>query len=207
MVLNIDFPLLAKYNKNQYLEDRMASQKNYFAIFVLGTDKVGIVADITKALYELGANINDSSHTIIGNQFAMLLLISVNPNCTQDKVQDAFKEVISKKELTVHTHSLKDEDIKRPHSEPGQLCVIHLYGADKPGIVYQVTNLLARTSVNITDLSTRRFGSEENPIYIMYLEAEVPPTVDTRKLGKELNDIATKLNVEIKYELEEVASL
>ena len=185
----------------------MADTKNYFAVFVLGTDRIGIVSDITKALYELGANINDSSHTIIGNQFAMLLLISVNPNCTQDKVQDAFKEVVSKRGLTIHTHSLRDEDIKRKTSDPGQLCVIHLYGADKPGIVYQVTNLLARNRVNITDLSTRRFGNEENPIYIMYLEAEVPAGVDTRKLGQELNQIANNLNVEIKYELEEVASL
>ena len=185
----------------------MSNTKNYYAVFVLGTDKIGIVADITKALFELGANINDSSHTIIGNQFAMLLLISVTPNCTQEKIQDGFKEVVQKRGLTIHTHSLRDEDIKRKYSDPGQLCVIHLYGADKPGIVYQVTNLLAKDNVNITDLSTRRFGSEENPIYIMYLEAEVPYGVDTRKLGQELNQIASRLNVEIKYELEEVASL
>ena len=67
--------------------------------------------------------------------------------------------------------------------------------------------MLATNKVNITDLSTRRFGSETNPIYIMYLEAEVPNEVDTKKLGSELNKIAADLNVEIKYELEEVASL
>jgi len=127
----------------------VSSTKNYFAVFVLGTDKIGIVADITKALFELGANINDSSHTIIGNQFAMLLLISVAPSCTLDKIQDGFKEVIEKRGLTIHTHGLRDEDIKRKYSDPGQLCVIHLYGADKPGIVYQVTNLLAKNNVNI----------------------------------------------------------
>ena len=185
----------------------MTNSKKYFAIFVLGTDRTGIVADITKALYEIGANINDSSHTIIGNQFAMLLLISVNPDYTIEKIQNGFKEVAQKRTLTVHVHELRDEDIKRKSSDPGQLCVIHLYGADKPGIVFQVTGLLARNNVNITDLSTRRFGTEENPIYIMYLEAEVPRDIDTRKLGQDLSAIASQLNVEIKYELEEVASL
>ena len=185
----------------------MENPKSYFAVFVLGTDRIGIVADITKALYAIGANINDSSHTIIGNQFAMLLLISVEPNCTEQKITEGFKEVVEKRQLTIHTHRLQDEDIKRKYVDPGQLCVIHLYGADKPGIVYQVTNLLARNKVNITDLSTRRFGNEESPIYIMYLEAEVPQGVDTRKLGQELNNIASNLNVEIKYELEEVTSL
>lgn len=185
----------------------MTRDRNYFAVFVLGTDGVGIVADITKALYTIGANINDSSHTIIGNQFAMLLLISVELNCTEQKIMEGFKEVVEKRQLTIHAHRLKDEDIKRKYVDPGQLCVIHLYGADKPGIVYQVTNLLARNKVNITDLSTRRFGNEDNPIYIMYLEAEVPAGVDTRKLGQELNNIASNLNVEIKYELEEVTSL
>lgn len=185
----------------------MANQKKYFAVFVLGTDTIGIVAEVSKALFELGANINDSSHTIIGNQFAMLLLISTGPNYTKEKIQDAFKDLSKKLDLSIYAHELKDEDINRKHSDPGQLCVIHLYGADKPGIVYQVTNLLAKNKVNITDLSTRRFGSEANPIYIMYLEAEVPNEVDTKKLGSELNKIAANLNVEIKYELEEVASL
>lgn len=185
----------------------MAEARKYFAIYVLGTDKVGIVADITKALFELGANINDSSHTIIGNQFAMLLLISTGQGYTVEKIQEAFNDVIQSRGLTIHVLQLDDDDMKRKPSVPGQLCVIHLYGADKPGIVYQVTNLLARNNVNITDLSTRRFGTEESPIYIMYLEAEVPPQVDTSKLGQELNQIAANLNVEIKYELEEVASL
>ena len=185
----------------------MNEPRNYFAVFVLGTDSAGIVADITKALFELGSNINDSSHTIIGNQFAMLLLISVAPNCTAEKIKSAFHEVSEKRGLTVHAHQLKHEDVYRKSSTPGQLCVIHLYGADKPGIVYQVTNLLAKNNVNITDLSTRRFGNELKPIYIMYLEAEVPNDVDTRKLGSDLNNLAANLNVEIKYELEEVASL
>ena len=185
----------------------MTGSKNYYAVFVLGTDGPGIVADISKVLYELGANINDSSHTIIGNQFAMLLLISTTPALTIEEIQNGFKEVSQKKNLTIHSHRLRDEDIYRKPSEPGQLCVIHLYGADKPGIVYQVTNLLAKNKVNITDLSTRRFGSETNPIYIMYLEAEVPYDVDTKKLGQELSKTAASLNVEIKYELEEVASL
>ena len=185
----------------------MNEPKNYFAIFVLGTDTTGIVADISKALFELGANINDSSHTIIGNQFAMLLLISAEPTYNTEKIQSAFQEVTQTRGLTVYTHELRREDIYRKSSEPGQLCVIHLYGADKPGIVYQVTSLLANNNVNITDLSTRRFGSESKPIYIMYLEAEVPNNIDTRKLGSDLNKLASNLNVEIKYELEEVASL
>ena len=185
----------------------MTESKNYFAIFVLGTDSPGIVADISKALYELGANIHDSSHTIIGNQFAMLLLISTTTEQTYEKIQAAFKEPCSSRGLTTHIHKLKDDDIFRRDYDPGQLCVIHLYGADKPGIVYQVTELLSRNNVNITDLSTRRFGSELKPIYIMYLEAEVPNNIDTKKLGAELNKLADRLSVEIKYELEEVASL
>lgn len=190
-----------------FIEGSMSKEKNHFAVFVLGTDSAGIVANVSKALFELGANINDSSHTIIGNQFAMLLLISTVKNCTLDKVQNVFKDVGKEKRLTIHVHELRDEDINRKPYEPGQLCVIHLYGADKPGIVYQVTSLLANNNINITDLSTRRFGTEDNPIYIMYLEADVPSKVDTKKLGSELQHIAKELSVEIKYELEEVASL
>ena len=45
---------------------------------VLGNDKVGIVAKISKALAENGCNIEDISQTIMGTIFSMVMLITID---------------------------------------------------------------------------------------------------------------------------------
>lgn len=47
-------------------------------VTVLGEDKVGIVAAVSKALAENGVNIEDISQTIMRNLFAMVMLVTVD---------------------------------------------------------------------------------------------------------------------------------
>ena len=55
-----------------------------------------------------------------------------------------------------------------PETAPDHLLTV--YGADKPGIVHQVTSRLAALGVNITDMDTRVAGMENAPVYVMLLE-------------------------------------
>jgi len=50
--------------------------KNYFAITFVAEDRPGIVADVTKILYDNGFNIDDSSSTLLRGIFAMILVVS-----------------------------------------------------------------------------------------------------------------------------------
>lgn len=47
-------------------------------VTVLGEDKVGIVAAVSKALAENGVNIEDISQTIMRNLFAMVMLVTID---------------------------------------------------------------------------------------------------------------------------------
>ena len=48
----------------------------HFALTVVGRDRPGIVSQVTEILYRLGCNIADSSCSILGGQFAMILILS-----------------------------------------------------------------------------------------------------------------------------------
>lgn len=48
-----------------------------FVITVLGEDKVGIVASITRCLADNNANIVDISQTVLQDLFSMIMLVSV----------------------------------------------------------------------------------------------------------------------------------
>ena len=63
-------------------------------VTVIGNDKVGIVAGVTKKLQDLDANIVDISQTIFENEiFAMIMLVNV------EKFKGNFDEM--KKELSL----------------------------------------------------------------------------------------------------------
>lgn len=47
-------------------------------VTVVGEDKVGIVAEISKTLAEKGVNIDDISQTIMRDLFAMIMLVTID---------------------------------------------------------------------------------------------------------------------------------
>lgn len=61
---------------------------------VLGKDRVGIVAAISGALADSGANIEDIRQTIIGDIFSMTMLVTVDEGAASfDAVQARLAEV------------------------------------------------------------------------------------------------------------------
>lgn len=59
-------------------------------VTVLGNDKVGIIAKVTKVLSEEEVNILDISQTILDNYFTMIMLIDIS------KMNNSFKDLKDK---------------------------------------------------------------------------------------------------------------
>lgn len=49
-------------------------------VTVAGTDRRGIIAKVSALLYERGVNIEDISQTILGGQFAMIMIVETAEN-------------------------------------------------------------------------------------------------------------------------------
>jgi glycine cleavage system transcriptional repressor len=168
---------------------------SHFALTIIGRDRPGIVSQVTEILYRLGCNIADSSCSILGGQFAMILIIS-HPACTdRESFGDAFAP-LEESGLSVFLRTLKPGGEKHPKME-GEICMISVYGSDKPGIVYRVARELGERGVNITDLNTKLVGSEARPVYVMMLEAVLPPDLSEEELADIMNGLKEELQVDI----------
>lgn len=75
--------------------------------------------------------------------------------------------------------------------------MISVYGADKPGIVYQVAKELGERNINITDLNTKLIGDKENPVYVMMLEAMLPENTEVDEVETWMQELKQKLQVDI----------
>ena len=168
---------------------------SHFALTIIGRDRPGIVSQVAEILYRLGCNIADSSCTILGGQFAMILIISHPEFSGKESFGEAFAP-LEKGNVSVFLRTLRPGGEKRPDLQ-GEICLISVYGADKPGIVYQVARELSARQVNVTDLNTKLVGSEERPVYVMMLEAVLPAGVSTGDLQPVMEELKKTLQVDI----------
>ncbi|MEZ4599844.1 MAG: ACT domain-containing protein [Syntrophotaleaceae bacterium] len=168
---------------------------NHFALTIIGRDRPGIVAEVTEILYRLGCNIADSSCSILGGQFAMILIISHPEYTGRESFGQAF-DPLEKHDLSVFLRTLKPGG-EAAQKLSGEICLISVYGSDKPGIVYPVARELGNRKINITDLNTKLIGPSERPVYVMMIEAVLPSGMTLEEISAVLNDLKDRLKVDI----------
>lgn len=176
-----------------------------YAVTAFGRDRSGIVAAVSKALYDTKCNLEDSSMTILRGNFAILLVVRAPDSLTLPKLRQKLKPVAEDMGLIIHADrcALKKPP---PQTEGAGRYVVSVYGADRTGIVYSVTRRLAEDGVNVTDLATRVVG-DKPPLYIMLMEVEAPARVDMARLEKDLLVEAKRLGCDVSLKPVEVMRL
>lgn len=138
--------------------------KRWYMVTVVGKDRPGIVAGLTEALYRGGANLGEASMARLGGNFAIMLMVQTDAGAgALDRLMAPLARGL---ELRVHVDAI--EGRLHEHLEPNVR--IAVYGADRPGIVAQVTEALAAAGLNILDLESDVAGTEAEPIYIMTID-------------------------------------
>jgi glycine cleavage system transcriptional repressor len=165
-----------------------------WAVWAFGADRPGIVVAVTGVLVERGHNLLDGSCTLLGGQFALMLLTDEGDSPGHpEALEAALAAATSRLGLTVAVRPVEPEE---EAAAPGEAWMVAVYGSDRPGIVHQVAQLLADRGVNVTDLTMRVIGDPSTPVYAMLLEAELPDGVDADGLRAELAELASELGVE-----------
>ena len=172
--------------------------KRWYALSAIGRDRPGIVADLAELIYECDCNLEDSSMTILGSEFAVLLLLSGEGPEVERRLGAGCKRLEWEKRLTVFFRPL---DPPSPAAAARQAtpmeCVVT--GVDKAGIVARVARTLADLDVNITALNTQARPEPESgtPIFTMRIRMAVPPRLDRRLLRERLEQVAGELRVDL----------
>lgn len=159
------------------------------AVTVIGNDRPGIVAGVSRVLFELGCNLEDVTSTILRGHFAMMLVVDAADHDAA-AVEQALAPVGEELALTITARPV--EEIDASVAEPTHM--ISVYGADHPGIVYRVSQLLADLGANVTDLTSRVIGDEDHPVYALMMEVVLAP-------GAELESALARLREDLQVDI------
>ena len=167
------------------------------SVSVMGVDRPGIVAGVSRVLYENACNIEALSQTVIMGQFAMIVVVAPLKGSKTEALKKDLAELAREMRLEIHVRMLDPEE--RPGFDPGEAepFVITVRGADRPGLVSAITAILAEQGINIT-----RLGAEVVPLgqqleYIQIYEVDIPRVLDFALIQRALRDKGAEIGVTV----------
>jgi len=159
----------------------------------IGSDRTGVVQDITKAILACGGNIEESRMTTLGSEFAMLMLVSGNW-ATLGKLERELDKLGTSDNLT-YTIRKTDERQTREDRMPYAVDVVSL---DHEGIVFSLASFFASHDIEIADVATRRYSAAHTgaPMFAVQMAVNVPSSVHIAQLRDEFLELCDRLNLD-----------
>ena len=163
---------------------------------VVADDHPGIVEELSDALATHGGNWTESSMMTLAGKFAGILLAHV----PEDRV-DSFLQVLDSLEIGgIEIVAQRSDTPPRP--EGTREFSIELVGQDHPGIVHDITAVLARLGINVLELETtvQSASMSGESLFIAHARILVPDEVPLDQLRDEMEELANELMVDIELE-------
>jgi len=159
---------------------------------VLGNDKPGIVEQLSNHVLAAGANWEESRMARLGGKFAGLLRVTVDA----DRASALQAELTSLQQfgLTVVVEAGAEHAVA-----PARALRLQLVGNDHPGIVRDISRLLAQQRVNIEELETEVTSAPMSgePLFRARAHLRVPATATVDALTAALEALAGELMVDL----------
>lgn len=164
---------------------------------VIGPDRPGLVESVAAVVSAHGGNWLESRMARLGGQFAGIVRIEL-PSDRESALREALRAGAARG-VSV-TVAAAEPDMGRNAVEAGVVRTrLSLVGHDRPGIVRQVTAVLAAHGANVEDFSS---GTESAPmtgdrLFRAMALVALPPRTDHAALRRALEEIAEDLMVDV----------
>ncbi len=161
---------------------------------LLGNDRAGLVATVSRLISERGGSWERSQMAHLAGMFAGIVEVEVPADQVDALVSDV--DALNAQGLRVTVERSGEDANSSPRADR---MALHLIGADRPGIVAEVSALLAGHGVNVELLSTQVVEAPMAGGTLFEADAVigVPAGADVMALRRALEALAGELMVDL----------
>jgi glycine cleavage system regulatory protein len=161
---------------------------------LIGADRPGLVQLVADRVSAQGGNWLESRMCHLGGQFAGIVRVEVPSEKAALLAQSLAALESQGLRAVVHTEGAGGTTLAK-----GSLVNLEIIGHDRPGIVRQITGVLAAYGVNVEEFSSECVSAPMDGTHLFQARASVliPPTVALPALRAELEKIASDLMVDV----------
>jgi glycine cleavage system regulatory protein len=170
---------------------------------LIGPDRPGLVETVAQVVADHGGNWLESRMIHLGGKFAGILRVEV-PTDRRGALSRALEGLASNGLRVVAEPVETTTKAAAGGPAAGQLMSLELIGLDRPGLVREISQLLAQHGINVEELITGRASAPMSGEMMFRAEArvKVPAGVDAHGLRGRLERLASDLTVEIRLDQE-----
>ncbi len=170
---------------------------NRYIMTAFGKDRIGIVADVTRLLYENDCNLEDTAMNLLADEFTLNLLFSSQQSNMEEQLSRECRRLELEKGISAFVRPLPT--LQKKVKKGYKTCTLHIEGVDQAGIVYKTSQFLANNKLNILHLNSTAKASPESGvnIYIMDIHVQVPEEISLDQVEDDLSIMADELQVDI----------
>jgi glycine cleavage system transcriptional repressor len=166
---------------------------NLLVLSALGHDKPGLVTELSNTILSYGCNIVDSRMTVLGGEFAIIMLISGSWNNIA-KFEDSLQGLQETLQLAVtctRTDNRKLEKDALPYS-------VEVIALDHQGIVHELAGFFSSRNINIYELYTGSYNAAHTgtPMFTLNMILEIPAKTQIAVLRDDFLEYCDQLNLD-----------
>jgi glycine cleavage system transcriptional repressor len=173
-----------------------------YIITLMAANRVGILAAVTTSLAELSGDIQEVSQTVMQRFFTIIMSAEFPDNRDPNVIVEHIRGVCRPFGVEVSLKDPGQEVMQDPPPGGVERYYLTAEGADKPGMIRQISARLAQEAIDITDVFARR--AEDGRMFVMIMELAVPVGVDALALQRELEELGTAVGLTAALQHEDV---
>lgn len=174
------------------------SGKNTFFISIVGPDQVGLIAEVTGRLFDLGINLADTSFSVLGQGCEFSCVAEAMEEISSMEIQNDLEnlESLQQADVKVSTYRFSSD-----HEESAEVThIIDVEGGDQPGLVARLAEVFIQYDANVVRMnSTRSYDEKNRGLYI----TSYAICVDDKRAAAciaAINNTAGQLNLNCRYQ-------
>lgn len=171
----------------------MPTKNSLLVLSALGNDRPGIVDQLARAIFDLDCNIADSRMTVLGGEFAILMLIE-GPWNQLARLEGQIDELQERLSLTITLRRTEERQAT------GDLLpyAVDVVALDHPGIVHSLASFFSQRGINIEDMSTSSYAAAHTgtPMFSVHINVGIPANIHIAALRDEFMDFCDAMNLD-----------
>lgn len=167
--------------------------KNYLVLSALGEDRSGLVNELSKVIQECGCHIADTRMTVLGREFAIIMMVHGNWN-TLAKLEVQLKRLEHISGLTIVSKRTEG----RKHQRDTLPYAVEVISIDQSDVIHNLASFFSTHSINIEDMLTRSYQAAHTgtPMLCINLAVGIPANTHIATLREEFMDFCDELNLD-----------
>jgi glycine cleavage system regulatory protein len=160
-------------------------------VTIIGDDRPGIVESLSEQVLAVGGNWEESRMARLAGKFAGLLRVSVDSD-RADALAAALTNLRSDGLTVVAERGGAPADTRRPFT-------LQIFGSDHPGIVRDLSRILAQHGVNIEELETEVTSAPMSgeTLFLARAQLRLPAALTAARLRSLLEELAADVMVDV----------